>query len=174
MNTKNNQRSKDTETKIESVFLNLLSEKHISKITVMEICEKAGITRTSFYGHYKDIYDLLQKVESSITDRLLQIFRTELEQSHKDLRVAFIRIFRFISENKEFFKYFFQNSDIRTLVSFGTIYGSPKTVSRQAELRRIFFIGGLNSTLIQWLETDCRDLPEEILDSLPLAYIEEI
>ena len=34
MNVKNNRRSRDTEARVEEVFLNLLSQKHISNITV--------------------------------------------------------------------------------------------------------------------------------------------
>ena len=51
MNQKYNRRFQDTEDRIENVFFTLLSQKPFSKITVRELCEKSGISRTSFYSH---------------------------------------------------------------------------------------------------------------------------
>ena len=59
MNQKNNQRFQDTDRRIREYFLSALSEREITKITVQEICAHVGINRSSFYLHYKDVYDLL-------------------------------------------------------------------------------------------------------------------
>lgn len=37
--------------------------KKIEKITVKEICEKAGYNKTTFYKYFSDIYDLREKLE---------------------------------------------------------------------------------------------------------------
>lgn len=37
---------------IQNVFLELLKEKPVAKITVKEICEHAEINRSTFYKHY--------------------------------------------------------------------------------------------------------------------------
>ena len=47
MNTKGNQRAVETENRIKYVFLNLLKEKDISRISVSEICKRAEIHRTT-------------------------------------------------------------------------------------------------------------------------------
>ena len=49
---------------IQETFLDLLKDKPISKITVKEICDKAEINRGTFYKHYQDCYDLLEKIEA--------------------------------------------------------------------------------------------------------------
>lgn len=175
MNIKNNQRSRDTEARVEAVFFALLAKKHISKITVRELCEGAEITRTSFYGHYEDIYDLLRKVENRIAAEILEFFREELQQNHKDLRVAFIQTFRYIERNKAFFRYFMKNADTKEIFTLNPVLdymGASGSV--QEQLRLNFFIGGLNTLLKQWLESGCRETPEEIWEALPTGYVREL
>ena len=62
MNTKNNQRYQDTEKLIQDTLLSLAQEKEIHKVTVRAICETAHINRSSFYLHYLDIHDLINKM----------------------------------------------------------------------------------------------------------------
>lgn len=59
MNTKNNQRFKDTEIRMQSVMLELMKYMEFEKITVKKICEKAQVNRSTFYAHFIDIYDML-------------------------------------------------------------------------------------------------------------------
>ncbi len=172
MNVKNNQRSKETEARVEAVFFALLAKKHISKITVKELCEGAQITRTSFYGHYEDIYDLLRKIENRLAGEILGFFRDSLMQNHKDLRVVFIQTFLYIEKNQMFFRYFMKNADIREIFTLNPVLdyiGAPGSVQEQMKLN--FFIGGLNTLLRQWLENGCRETPEDIWEALPAGYV---
>lgn len=59
MNTKNNQRFKDTEIRMQSVMLELMKYMEFEKITVKKICEKAQVNRSTFYAHFIDINDML-------------------------------------------------------------------------------------------------------------------
>jgi len=47
-----------TKSAINEAFIDLLSKYSFDKITVQEICEKAGVNRVTFYNHYEDKYDL--------------------------------------------------------------------------------------------------------------------
>lgn len=172
MNIKNNKRSQDTEARVEEVFLHLLTQKHISKITVRELCEGAQITRTSFYGHYQDVYDLLDKVQQRMTGQVVQIFKAEWDRSARDVHVAFIQTFRYIEENGEFFRYFLKNADMKTVFSSGQIAGLfEHELSGEEMLYLTFFVGGLNALLIRWLETGCRETPEELLEAVSERHI---
>lgn len=59
MNTKNNQRFKDTEIRMQSVMLEFMKHMEFEKITVKKICEKAQVNRSTFYAHFIDIYDMI-------------------------------------------------------------------------------------------------------------------
>lgn len=48
-----------------------MHEKSVHKISVAEIVRKADISRATFYLHYLDIYDLLQKTEDDIISGIL-------------------------------------------------------------------------------------------------------
>lgn len=56
-------RKKYTQMVIKESFMELLKEKQMSSITVKEICERADVNRSTFYAHYYNQYDLLDKIE---------------------------------------------------------------------------------------------------------------
>ena len=43
-------------------FFALLEEKPYGKISVTEFISRAGVSRTTFYRHYRDIYEMYDKV----------------------------------------------------------------------------------------------------------------
>ncbi len=46
---------------IRIALFELLKKKRIYDITVTELCEKAGITRRTFYRHYSNLYNILDE-----------------------------------------------------------------------------------------------------------------
>lgn len=57
-------RIEKTKSAIINAFLELRSRKAIEKISVKELCEQAGINKSTFYAHYQDIYDLTEQLET--------------------------------------------------------------------------------------------------------------
>ena len=53
---------KDTEKIIADTFKELLLKNSMEKITVKEICEKAGVIRPTFYNHFADKYEVLEYI----------------------------------------------------------------------------------------------------------------
>jgi AcrR family transcriptional regulator len=70
MQAKEDQRVRITKTMIRDAFIGLLSQKSLQNITVKELCESAQVSRGTFYLHYLDIYDLLEKVENEMLEDL--------------------------------------------------------------------------------------------------------
>lgn len=60
---KTDARVRYTRMRIREAFLACLAEKPMSKITVKELCDMAEINRATFYKHYADPFDLLDKLE---------------------------------------------------------------------------------------------------------------
>jgi len=50
--------------------LAMLAEKEKEKISVSALCEKAGVSRASFYIYYEDLDDLINKTRNYIVNRL--------------------------------------------------------------------------------------------------------
>lgn len=66
--SKLDRRKKYTQMVLKDSLMKHLKEKQISSITVKEICEQADINRSTFYSHYTDQFDLLDKIENEIID----------------------------------------------------------------------------------------------------------
>ena len=86
MNTKNNKRFYETEIRMESAMLEIMKSTEFEKITVKRICEKANVNRSTFYAHFIDIYDMIDKMEIELSKELLNQYienKTEIlsEQS---------------------------------------------------------------------------------------------
>jgi len=62
--TKNDVRSRFTQTTIKKSLLKLLSDTPLKNITVSELCKEAGITRGTFYNHFYDVYDIYESIEN--------------------------------------------------------------------------------------------------------------
>lgn len=77
MNVKgdNNRSVRETKARIQETFLELMKKKSYTKISVREIAEKANINRATFYLHYQDIYDLLEKIEADIYEQIIGAIR---------------------------------------------------------------------------------------------------
>lgn len=61
-------RVKRTQQMVQRAFMELVVEVGFRAITVQMLAERAMINRTTFYRHYTDIYDLVEKVYHSLID----------------------------------------------------------------------------------------------------------
>lgn len=66
-------------------FIALLKARPINKITVKEICEGAEINRATFYKHYLDVYDLLEKIENHFLDELKEVLSDKEGSTTKEV-----------------------------------------------------------------------------------------
>lgn len=82
---------------IEQSFLELLKEKPVSKITVTELCQKAQINRATFYKHYLDVPDLLEKIE----EQLFEEIRTVFTSADVELYAFLLKMLRYTCQEKD-------------------------------------------------------------------------
>jgi len=91
-------RVKRTRGLILGAFESLLSEKGFESISVQDVTDKAEINRATFYKHFVDKYDLLDK---SVT----QMFMQEVDKrtlnachyTHDNLRILVLAVIEFLS-----------------------------------------------------------------------------
>ncbi|MGQ4574070.1 TetR/AcrR family transcriptional regulator [Leuconostoc pseudomesenteroides] len=70
-----------TRQNIEKAFVSLLNEKSFKLITINDICKRALTSRSTFYLHYLDKYDLLNQ----LFDQQLSVFSTIVEKRFSGL-----------------------------------------------------------------------------------------
>jgi AcrR family transcriptional regulator len=59
---------------IEREFLTLRTKTPLNQIKVNRLCEKARINKSTFYRHYKDIFDLSDTLEDQTIDLVMRDF----------------------------------------------------------------------------------------------------
>lgn len=63
-------RKTNTVAEIKNAFVDLIYDKGFRSMNVIDITRAAGIGRGTFYTHYTDKYDLLEKIENELLDQL--------------------------------------------------------------------------------------------------------
>ncbi len=69
-------RIRKTKTALKNGLIELMLEKNINDISVRELTEKVDLNRGTFYLHYKDIFDLLEKIEEELYEEFNKIFHS--------------------------------------------------------------------------------------------------
>lgn len=175
MNIKNNSRYKMSSEKIETAFLSLILNHKYEDISISQVCERAGINRSTFYCHYDDINDLIIKIENKFAKGTATIFNYGERQTHE----AFVEMFNFIKENKYFYKAFL-NIPYATLAETSTKIDVLKNIGENVKInksnrmgifyRASFFGAGIKEMCRLWLEYGCKETPEQMAKLLLEEY----
>ena len=68
---KGNQRIALTKRLLQEALLRLMNRKPLDKISITELCDEAGINRTTFYRHYYTPHDVLLSMELDFINRFI-------------------------------------------------------------------------------------------------------
>lgn len=77
-------RTEKTERAIKNAFLELRSQKPLEKITVRELCALACINKSTFYGHYDDIYALSEFMEAETITSVIKTISARQEDPFRE------------------------------------------------------------------------------------------
>ena len=86
-----------TRKAIADTLKTLLADRPLSKVTVMDIASICGISRMTFYYHFRDIYDLVGWIISSDMTEVLSGRRT-----HDTWQSGFLSLFHAVEKNHVF------------------------------------------------------------------------
>lgn len=172
-----------TKRLIREALAELIEEDGLEGITVCNLTERADINRGTFYAHYKDKSDLLEKTENEIIDAvtLLQSKATVLTVEdllnayHNDEPMPFaVALFRYIHENGNFIRALigpkgdpaFQPR-LQEIVSRNTIEYilTPKYRNSSSPLVHYYvsyYTTAQLGVIKEWLESGMKESPEEM------------
>lgn len=168
-------RTRVTKMLIRKAFTDMLKEKPIQSITIKELCETAGINRGTFYSHYSDIYDLLEKMEEEMMADFIKALEPLLETDKEDLTPVKITtgIFRCLKENadictvtlgdygdKDFALRLINLGREKCVETYSRYFGSA--TPKQIEFFYAFVSAGCIGLLQKWLAEGMVSSPEEI------------
>lgn len=170
MNIKNNRRRRNSQEKIEKIFVELLQNKDLNQISVTDICKLTNLNRSTFYANYIDIYDLADKVKEKLETEVKLLYKDEIINKYNSNN--YLKLFHHIKDNQLFYKTYFklgfdnQHSIIEYDTNLSKEYFDDKFIEYHIE----FFKNGLNSIIRLWLNRNCKETPEEINSIIESEY----
>lgn len=157
---------------MDEALLLLLEKKDYDYISVKEVCQKAGVNRSTFYLHYENMNDLLEETIAHVNRRFYGSFpsgistegavRDGLLTTSKYLTpyLTFIRdnkkVFRLINDKPELFHSSTAFRDYYERI-IDPILDKQGVRPEEKEYVLAFYMGGTIDIVKRWLAKDCQD-----------------
>lgn len=176
------QRQTKTEAKIRAALAKLIHERGIEGITASAVAREAGINRGTFYAHYTDKLDLMDKQVNAIVDDFTRILLGGNEElaTPEDLipRANVLEALRYARENYDFISALTNNGqDARLQDRFKDVLGQllEREAARYPQLSlsyrglphdygREMLLSGVTAIIWLWLRKGCAEDPEQICE----------
>lgn len=89
-----------TRRRLSDALITLLLEKPVREITVRELTGLARVSRGTFYFHYSDIYELMDRVEQDQIDAMERVMDDILPRLNEDSTPeSLCMLYRYLDEN---------------------------------------------------------------------------
>ena len=173
---KEDRRVRRTKKMLTQALTQLLQQKQAKEITVKELTDLADMNRGTFYLYYKDILDMLEKIEDSMFVSLDAIMeRHEGEALNAHTKPMLLDLFTFIQENKEMCRVLLSaNGDMNFLHRLNEVV-HEKCRSAWLSLRKgqddgafdyhySFVMFGCAGLIRAWVNRDCPEPAEEMAE----------
>ncbi|MFC5529685.1 TetR/AcrR family transcriptional regulator [Cohnella yongneupensis] len=174
---------------IRDAFVDLLQEMDVEKISVNRIAERATINRVTFYLHYRDIPDMMDKLADEMIENIEGILRKkwDLPTAGDEERVL-VTLLEHIADNSKWYKVILasRKTPIFTerLLNFLTKLiteavekkGSATlaAVGIQQEIAIWYASSALIGTIVSWLRKDMPYSPHYLAEQFSLMRTHSI
>ena len=182
---KNESRYFNTAIRMDEALITLLEKKDFEYITIKEICDTAGVNRSTFYLHYENTFDLLQETTRYILDKHFAYYSSDTKEitarlanaELKDLLFTtseyLVPYLTFIKDNQRIFRVSIKNFNS---LSLNDVYGKMFEYIFNPILERFnvpenkrsymikFYLTGVYAIVTEWLDRNCSDDMETITE----------
>ena len=174
----------NTAARMDEAFLELLSRKSFAYISVKEICEKAGVNRSTFYLHYETIGDLLNESMQYMSSQFLTYFKASTRSMISRLRDCpldelnlitpeyLTPYLNYIQDHKRLFQTAVANASFLRLDEtydkmfryvFLPILERYQIPEPDRPYTMAFYVHGLMAITSEWLHDDCADSIDHVI-----------
>ncbi len=175
----------NTAIKMDKALIKLLDKKPFDYITVKEICQEAGVNRSTFYLHYENTVELLEEAIEYTNDEFLSYFKDADEsfisnmnsKSNDELLLitpSYLKPYlKYIKENKALHSsgvlknaYMKPNEKFKKMAKhiFYPIMERLKVEENKRDYILAYYTHGVIAIVEQWLKNDCKESIDEICD----------
>ena len=179
-----------TAERMDKAFLELIEKKDFAYITVKEICEKAGVNRSTFYLHYETVSDLLAESAQYIIDEFAAFMPYDTVEFLKKIQDCPLNelylitsdyltpYLNYIKEHRRIFKATVEQASV---LRMNEPYKALNRHVLTPILNRFevppdyqgyvmqFYISGLIAIINEWLKGNCEDSIEHIISVMKLC-----
>lgn len=161
-----------TKKALADALMDELNKKPLDKITVQELTDKCGLTRNTFYYHFRDIYDLLSHIFLDEMEYLRVQYAEKLDwedgleyglnylYEHK----AAIKNINESSSHDLLSRFMNHVANEHSVAVIKLEYNNPDNELDPATLKIVakFYKSALLGALLDWIATDMKDPPGEL------------
>jgi len=169
-----------TRSFIIEAMMNLMKTKKFDKIKVKDITSEANINRSTFYYHFDDKYDLLNKILDKELEFLVQSYN--ITNSNINIKESgnkgILHLLQYFSQNASFYnnafeiegwdalqKYFKKRIKDLFLMWIEELASNDK-LSVSKEYLADFYTSAYTGIVIDWLKNKMDESPEEVFYQL--------
>ncbi|MGN0172577.1 MAG: TetR/AcrR family transcriptional regulator [Acutalibacteraceae bacterium] len=174
----------NTAARMDKAFLELLEKKDFAYITVKEICQKAGVNRSTFYLHYETLDDLLtesvQYLYTQFSDYMkpsndgivLRLRDCPADELYLVTPAYLTPYLGYIKEHKRLFCTALEHYALLRLEEtyermfrhiFAPILERFQVPERDRPYIMTFHLQGLMAIITEWLKNDCTDSVSHVI-----------
>lgn len=176
----------NTALAMDEALMQLLLKKEFQFITVKEICEKAGVNRSTFYLHYDSPKDILEECMFLLNKR----FKEQFENAGIKENIATIQMLDkkdliFINDKylRPYLNYIYENQSIyRAIYQFPDLFSSKKSFGillnqliypimdrfnikeEERKYKIEFYIKGISAIICKWVNNRCKEIIDQIIN----------
>ena len=168
----------NTAIRMDEALIALLEKKDFEYITIKEICDTAGVNRSTFYLHYENTSDLLKETTRYILDKHLSYYEIDKERISLQFKICkqeellfiteayLMPYLMFIKDNQRLFKVAvkqFHSMNMDEVYSRMFVHIFSPILARfgvpEAERSYVmkFYLTGVFAIIMEWLNNNCSD-----------------
>ena len=165
-----NQRVMLTKQLIRGALLKMLKTCNINKISILKLCQIAGINRTTFYNHYGSQYDVLNEIADIYIQSTSFTVINDLSMG-KSIDESLTHVLQYIKDNLEFVKLIISQDNYDLIANIKTslpkfdnmvIKQLPENMDFEEKKAIASYVQyGTIRLLKEWILSDCVKSPEE-------------
>ncbi|WP_044933773.1 TetR/AcrR family transcriptional regulator [Pseudobutyrivibrio sp. LB2011] len=169
--------------KMHTALISLIEKKEFELITVKEICEVAGVNRSTFYLHYDNTNDLLKETIEAVYKDFFSRFSVEgpkevniADKTDEELFLVtpkyLMPYLEFVEDNRKLFLIMYEKNEMMGAEKtyekwftdiFGPILSRFGVSEEEQPFIMIFYLNGIIGLINEWLARDCAQSKEEII-----------
>ena len=169
---KEDRRVRRTKKLLSQGLIELMQQKQVKDITVRELADLVDVNRGTFYLYYRDIFDMLERLEEELFEQLNAVILAQGEPILTHARPMLKDLFRIVAENKEICSVLLSdNGDIKFLQKLSDVIQEKLRMDwlngyveneTEFEYRYAFGALGFIGLLRTWLHRDCAESADDM------------